>query len=42
MRQLAHDTPKVSVVDLSEMLENLEIIERRENPGQAKEGASWT
>jgi hypothetical protein len=27
------------LIDLSEMLENIKIIERLENPGQAKEGS---
>jgi hypothetical protein len=39
MGQLTHATPKVPVVDLSEMFENFKIIESHENPGQAKEGA---
>jgi hypothetical protein len=37
MRQLTHHTPKDALIDLSEMLENFKIIERHENPGQAKE-----
>jgi hypothetical protein len=31
--------PVASPLDYSEMLENLKIIERHENPGQAKEGS---
>jgi len=34
---LTHHIPKDDLIDPSEMLENIKIIERLENPGQVKE-----